>query len=280
MIKKFIKNTIGKEKADFEKYLKKINTFGFDILKLEKDFYLTFVLGVISTSFPELIFKWWTCLNKVYLDYFRLSEDLDFDLILTGGDNVRKRTLKQYVQSFKEKFQELGLIVKGQESYTLKNNTRLKMDFTYISMVDATQQEIKIEISVKDKKYLTPVKMPIKSVFIDLFSENPLFETQQIACLDFKEAVAEKMRAALTRTAIRDFFDIRYIKQSTDFVFDHIKDIVVHKLAESNYEYVIDDEETLEKQINTHLNQVLWKKHTFWKKELQETYEFILTFKI
>lgn len=59
--------------------------------------------------------------------------------------------------------------------------------------------------------------------------------------MDFKEAIADKIRAALTRTAIRDFFDIWYIKQSTDFVFEDIKNIVSHKLAESNYEYVLND---------------------------------------
>ena len=46
---------------------------------LEKDYHLTRILHKISEkSIKDLVFKGGTCLNKCYLGFYRLSEDLDF----------------------------------------------------------------------------------------------------------------------------------------------------------------------------------------------------------
>jgi predicted nucleotidyltransferase component of viral defense system len=46
---------------------------------LEKDYHLTRILHRISEKrIKDLVFKGGTCLNKCYLGFYRLSEDLDF----------------------------------------------------------------------------------------------------------------------------------------------------------------------------------------------------------
>jgi predicted nucleotidyltransferase component of viral defense system len=46
---------------------------------LEKDYHLTRILHKIAgKNMPSLVFKGGTCLNKCYLGFYRLSEDLDF----------------------------------------------------------------------------------------------------------------------------------------------------------------------------------------------------------
>jgi len=46
---------------------------------LEKDYHLTMILQKISEKkIKNLVFKGGTCLNKCYLGFYRLSEDLDF----------------------------------------------------------------------------------------------------------------------------------------------------------------------------------------------------------
>ena len=46
---------------------------------LEKDYHLTRILHKISEKrIKDLVFKGGTCLNKCYLGFYRLSEDLDF----------------------------------------------------------------------------------------------------------------------------------------------------------------------------------------------------------
>jgi predicted nucleotidyltransferase component of viral defense system len=47
---------------------------------IEKDYYLTLILLQIDKLNLNLILKGGTALNKLYLDYPRLSEDLDFTL--------------------------------------------------------------------------------------------------------------------------------------------------------------------------------------------------------
>ena len=52
---------------------------GFPIMLLEKDYHLTKILHKISEkNIENLVFKGGTCLNKCYLGFYRLSEDLDF----------------------------------------------------------------------------------------------------------------------------------------------------------------------------------------------------------
>jgi predicted nucleotidyltransferase component of viral defense system len=52
----------------------------FPSLLLEKDYYLTKVLIALSKQDLGIIFKGGTCLNKCYLGFYRLSEDLDLKL--------------------------------------------------------------------------------------------------------------------------------------------------------------------------------------------------------
>mgnify|MGYP001214769402 FL=1 len=76
----------------------------------------------------------------------------------------------------------------------------------------------------------------IQSPYRDKILEEDLFENHTISCIDLSEALAEKMRAALTRNipAIRDFFDIWYVKHFSDFDFgsDEFAQLLEKKLDE------------------------------------------------
>ncbi len=55
------------------------STTGFRSLLIEKDYYCSLVLQDLEDHFHlGLVFKGGTCLSKVHLDFYRLSEDLDF----------------------------------------------------------------------------------------------------------------------------------------------------------------------------------------------------------
>jgi predicted nucleotidyltransferase component of viral defense system len=45
---------------------------------VEKDYFCSLVLERLCTLSDRIVFKGGTCLGKIYLDFFRLSEDLDF----------------------------------------------------------------------------------------------------------------------------------------------------------------------------------------------------------
>ena len=129
---------------------------------------------------------------------------------------------------------------------------------------------------------LKPQKWEIKSIFKDIIFEEDIFWKHTIKTMNLKEMLAEKIRAALTRStpAIRDFFDIWYVKNNSNFNFEDIefKKIVNLKLKEVDYKYSLEENyNLLVKQIETDLKPVLNQEFNF---DFNKIYNFILTFKI
>lgn len=279
-INKYLPQYKNIEKQDFLNILDISNNRKFDLYKLEKDFLLTLILIKFWEKYSDLIFKWWTCLNKVYFPYFRLSEDLDFVINHEKWRTARKTLLRKYEIGFIEDLELLWLKLQSKKKV---DEYRLAMFvFEYESIIDNTIQTIKIDISLKRNLRLTPVKWAIESIYKDKFLEEDIFGLHYINCIDLKESTAEKLRAALTRwvPAIRDLFDIWFIKNNSDFDFNDIDFIklVEIKLAEVNYVYTLEKQkDNLKKQIETDLKPVLFSKSEF---DFEGIYEFILWFKL
>ncbi len=273
-IKKFIWIDFNYSKKDFLEILESSNSYGFDAYKLEKDFLLTVILIFIWRHYKELVFKGWTCLNKIYLDYFRLSEDLDFVLINNGTRTERKAILEEYKQKLTKDLAILWLEITDQRT-KFNEDRQWIFNFSYTSLIDNSPQNIQIDITMKEKLEIEPTRKYIKSMFISKTMEESIFVEHTITCMEFDEIVAEKTRASLTRTqpAIRDFFDVWYIKNFVKFDFERIMNLIETKLEESNHEYTIDESfDLLEKQIETDLKPVLKKNFEF---DLKEIFEFI-----
>jgi hypothetical protein len=158
------------------------------------------------------------------------------------------------------------------------------MTFTYLSALDSSPQTIKIDISMKSNLQLPAVLRPLHTIFEDKITEKPIFAEHMVHCMDIREAVAEKVRASLTRErpAIRDYFDLRFIKNTSDFDFGstELKNLIDTKLAETDYHYTISPENynLLEQQIQTNLLPVLNKQYrTFNAENLKEIYNFVLS---
>lgn len=98
---------------------------------------------------------------------------------------------------------------------------------------------------------------------------------------DFTESFAEKIRAAFTRKepAIRDFFDIWFVKRYSEFDFDDVqfRALVRTKLSESEYQYTLDTNYALlQEQIATDLFPVLNDGYDFY---FPGIYDFVSSFK-
>jgi len=278
-IKKFLPQYNNFNRNDFLSILKYANDSWFVNLKLEKDFLLTIILIKFWNKYSDLIFKGWTCLNKIYFPYFRLSEDLDFVINHEKWRIARKTLLRKYENNFIEDLELLWLTLQSKKK---ADEYKLAMfTFEYNSTIDNTIQTIKIDISLKKNLQLNYVKWRIKSVYKDVLLEENIFNIHHINCIDLKESTAEKLRAALTRwrPAIRDFFDIWFIKNNSDFDFQDkdFRSLVELKLAEVNFQYSLDrNYELLKKQIETDLKPVLNKDFNF---DFDEIFEFVLSFK-
>lgn len=218
---------------------------------LEKDYYLTQILHKISEKkIKDLIFKGGTCLNKCYLGFYRLSEDLDF-IYNIDIKNQSKAQVKKIIDNLRRELlkilDELGLqtnkeLGKGWKMLTSKEKPKivgLEITANYNSLINNLLQKIKLEISFR-KKLINPTKTKaIHHEFINALSQPILKKDIEIEVIDLSENFAEKFRALLTRKniAIRDIYDIHFIlKNKILEINEEIIKLILIKINESKEE--------------------------------------------
>jgi predicted nucleotidyltransferase component of viral defense system len=212
----------------------------FPPLMTEKDYYLTALLSGINSELDDnLVFKGGTCLSKMYFDYFRLSEDLDFIMLLPEGKPTRsirsgrmekvKSKIQKYASGFGLRFDE------GFKNGGRNESKQYNYRFVYDSVINPEPGSVKLEISLRFNPLLPVKKETIGHKFIEPFSRKPVFNAGTIKCIQIEEAAAEKLRAAVSRKtpAPRDFFDLAYfIKTGFDFRKKGFMDMYGIKLKE------------------------------------------------
>jgi hypothetical protein len=177
-----------------------------------------------------------------------LSEDLDFMMCSTHPlvESTSKRqdfaqkmrsTMKHIVETLGRELnteEEQHKKALGHKNLKNKKYTYLKYLLTYPSLIDGTSQHIKIELTYTEKQYFPANQGNIQALFIDPFFEKPLFPAQTIRCYALEEMMSEKVRACLSRRipAIRDFFDVRYVRQQGVDI-SALKPIIEEKLKEN-----------------------------------------------
>lgn len=211
-------------------------------LIVEKDYYLTNILNHVNERLSErIIFKGGTLLNKMYLPFRRLSEDLDFMHDGQGGLETRSKRAKA-IEPLRQKMgdflQSLGFRSDDPQGEGFNNSTQYVFIATYRSFVTIKEEMIKIEISLRKSPLSDTLLNPVGHFFQDPFTGEDLLPRNRVRCLSYEEAVAEKLRAAITRrdVTVRDYYDLWQIALS-DFKF-HRKlfvSLFKKKLAEDGY---------------------------------------------
>jgi predicted nucleotidyltransferase component of viral defense system len=190
---------------------------GLNATLIEKDYYCSVVLQYLYEQ-PEcpLIFRGGTCIGKVYADFYRLSEDLDF-LISTpsaAGVSVRKKGMAPVREWVKKVSEKIGILTLP-EDFTGHNSSRQYVaHVTYPSIFLSEEvARIKIEVGLRETFLMPPARLKARTLLLSPFTRKSLVPDIELITLTMQEAIAEKLRAALTRLepAIRDFFDIDYL---------------------------------------------------------------------
>lgn len=213
---------------------------------LEKDYHLTKILHKISEKkIKYLVFKGGTCLNKCYLGFYRLSEDLDF-VYNKDVKSMTKLQIKRILDGLRRglfdilnglEFKTSKELGKGWKMLTSKESPRitgLEIIASYNSIIDSSVQTIKLEISFR-KKLRMPTKMKaIRHEFIDALGEPILKKDVEIEVIDLTENLAEKFRALVIRKniAIRDIYDLYFVLKSDILKID--EDFISLILAKIN----------------------------------------------
>jgi predicted nucleotidyltransferase component of viral defense system len=205
---------------------------------IEKDYYCSLLLGDLSVLFGQgLVFKGGTCLSKVYADFFRLSEDLDFGMSVRpeASRSDRRRVAAPIAAHISGVVARLPCFSEVKVFSGENNNKHFSGKLAYRSLVTGEGEPIKIEVSLREEVLLPSAQLAAKTMLIDPFTDAYTHGPVVVCAQSLLEVYAEKARAALTRRelAIRDFFDID--KATRLGLLDHVAPaflgLVYRKLA-------------------------------------------------
>jgi predicted nucleotidyltransferase component of viral defense system len=201
---------------------------------IEKDYYCSILLGDLSILFDDgLVFKGGTCFSKVYNDFFRMSEDLDFSVQISS-DATRSQCRAAWAP-IKE---HLSTVCDRNPFFTLteefrggNENRQYQGRFSYRSASIGESDFIKVEVSLREPLLLQPVIREARTFLTHPDTRAEVISPVSVLVPQLKEAYAEKIRAAVSRKvpAIRDFFDIDHAARNA-LINQH--DPELHSLVE------------------------------------------------
>ncbi|MDP2927662.1 MAG: nucleotidyl transferase AbiEii/AbiGii toxin family protein [Candidatus Omnitrophota bacterium] len=265
--------------------------YNFRLETIEKDYYLTLILNSVESHLSDkIVFKGGTLLNKIHLNYHRLSEDIDFTYFNPEGLQTRSRRSRA-ITPIREKMPELLKLLELKserpEGEGFNNSTQYVFNIFYPSFISGKDEKIKLEISLRQTPIDKPVHNVITHFYKDPFTGEDLIPKNKILSLTLNEAVAEKLKAAITRkdVAIRDYYDLWFISEAKfDFKDRHFLSIFKKKLEAEKYRanyshnFGLDQQskELLHKQIETELIPVIRVGESFNLDKVFERFNEIL----
>ncbi|MFZ5800743.1 MAG: nucleotidyl transferase AbiEii/AbiGii toxin family protein [Candidatus Omnitrophota bacterium] len=187
---------------------------------VEKDYYLTVILNAVDACFGDkIVFKGGTLLNKIHLNYHRLSEDLDF--VYNGKEELRSRSNRSKAitpirEAMPNCLKQIDLRSDKPGGEGFNNSTQYIFNVKYASFITDKEENIKIEVGLRQQPIDKPIYNTIKHFYQDPFTGEDLIPANKILSLSLNEAIAEKLKAAITRRdiAIRDYYDLWHIAEA------------------------------------------------------------------
>ncbi len=241
---------------------------------IEKDYFISVFLSTWQKlkgagkvpHLDKLIFKGGTLLARNYLDYPRISEDIDFtyeesnDLRKLGSKNKREKAILKLIAPIIDDIKFIcdnGKFVfdtnRTNRKYIIVRNSRAVyiLRVYYNSLITGEEIPIKIELNFLENIFHNCSELKIKNfVNQDLFLKSIGYNLSNIEIRTYPldEVIIEKYRAILTRDALkeRDVFDLYLINKSCKNVLKFDNTLIFEKI-ESGYMISPDLSNNLEK---------------------------------
>lgn len=191
---------------------------GFNPRLIEKDYFCSVVLEYLAGGSAGLTFKGGTCLAKIHDRFYRLSEDLDFTVSVSGEPKRTERSAlvataraliartETSLPGFRVRDQLTGADSSRQYNGALE----------YQSLLDGQAEPVRIEISLSEPTLLPIERGPAATLLRNPVTGAALVASFPVDALSYRETMAEKLRAAMCRreVAIRDYFDVDHAVRS------------------------------------------------------------------
>ena len=153
-------------------------TTGFQVRLIEKDYFCSVLLKYLAEVNRSLIFKGGTCLAKVLVDFYRLSEDLDFVIPMAINSTRTERSrqaapLKTAVDSLPK---ELPIFRLDKPLTGANNSTQYLAVVEYTSLVTGQRDTIKLEIGLREPLMLPKIDGSARTILLNPSSGESLVE--------------------------------------------------------------------------------------------------------
>lgn len=196
---------------------------GVPVGTVEKDLALTCALNAVSRRKlrDHLVFKGGTAIKKIYYPGARFSEDLDFTVV-----KLKEEEVKTQLESLNHaEVNSITFMEVGEEGYT-HGGTRFRLPYTGPLNY---KNSIRFDLSFRDDLILSHEEKKVLSGFSEDIPST-------IKVLDFKELMAEKLRATMTRENPRDYYDIwAYLPKINEK--ETLRELVERKCTLAEYDY-------------------------------------------
>jgi predicted nucleotidyltransferase component of viral defense system len=204
---------------------------------LEKDLLVTDVLTAaldVDLDGLQLVFCGGTCLAKSHGLIDRMSEDVDFKVVVPEGlsRSARSRQLSRFKKRLADTFASAGFDVPAHEIRARDENNYIMLNLHYESRfppVASLRPEIKVELNAR-APIMPIVSRPVGSM-LDRWLGAPKSD-RRIPCVSVEETLAEKVLSFLRRTA--EFRMGRNRADYDDRLVRHLYDVraIVHEQAD------------------------------------------------
>ena len=251
-------------KTNFKKYssyVKEKKKSNIEEYYVEKDYFISLFLstwqklkdnGKVS-NLDKLIFKGGTLLIRNFLNYPRISEDIDFtyekcnNLREIKSGNKREKEIKKVVVPIIDEIKLIYDIAKFDFQTDRKNlryidvrNSRAVyiLNVYYNSLITGEEIPIKVELNFLEEIIHKPSVSKINNIVDqDLFLKSIGYDlvNMRINTYPLDEIILEKYRAILTREGLkeRDVFDLFLINKGQKDVFKTDNNLIFKKIVSS-----------------------------------------------
>ena len=227
---------------------------------IEKDLLLTLVLHTANEVEREgigLVFCGGTCLAKAYGLIERMSEDIDFKLVVSQdlSRHARSKRLSQFKKQLAHALEGLGFVIPANEIIARDENSYVSLNLHYESRFPAVaslRTQIKLELNARPP-VLPTLALTVNSILHTLIQEPA--SAPPIDCISVDETLAEKVLSFLRRTAearagrnrapyddrlVRHLYDVRAIsltRSGLPLPVDHFATLVAGDAAQYKNQY-------------------------------------------
>ncbi len=231
---------------------------------LEKDFYVTYVIQAVADLKIEdinLVFAGGTCLSKAHRLTNRMSEDVDFKLILkhsaiSFGTSALRKRFSLIRHTLQDSLNSKGFCIEDAHIRARDNGSYTRMEIVYPSsfgLSAALRPHVLLELT-KTKLQQPDVLLPVSSILYDALGSRFPGKPIQVACVSEIETAAEKWVALTRRVA------------AIERGYNGIDETLVRHLYDL---YMIDSKRTLEDTFQMLVHNVIRADQTKFKRHIE-----------